>query len=151
MSYQDDKYKLQPTPELAGELDEDRQLRHHARNFLLAGGLLAGHSDGDLSVEEQDRFVEALTEYFDDPDDVVERIDSPDVAIELLKSSMMWLERSGGDHRLELYRHLAEIVAADGALDPMELRYMQNVAKGLGIPQAEAKAVIQAEFTDRAE
>lgn len=148
MSDQNDTLKLEPTPEFKSELAHNRELTHHARNFLLAGGLMAGHSDGELVEEEQNYLLAVLAVLFDDPRGAIERIESPETAIELLESSMLWLEHNGGDTRLELYRHLAAIVAADGVLDDNELRYMQNVAKRLGISNDDARDLLQQQFAD---
>jgi uncharacterized tellurite resistance protein B-like protein len=147
MSDRADEQHLEPSPALRAELARNQELKHHARNFLLAGGLMAGHSDGELSAEEQEYLLGVLAGLFDDPGGAVDRLDSPAVAIELLESSMTWLEQHGGAHRVELFRHLAAIVAVDGVLDPNELRYMQNVAERLGIPQTDARAALEQELT----
>jgi uncharacterized tellurite resistance protein B-like protein len=151
MREQQDELKLEPTPALKDELAESGEFTHHARNFLLAGGLMAGHSDGELVEEEQNYLLAVLAVFFDDPDEAIERIDSPETALELLQSSMLWLEEHGGDMRLELYRHLAAIVAADGVLDENELRYLQNVSQRLGIPGDDARDVLRQQFSNRAD
>jgi len=139
-------YHFRPSADLKLELARRQELRQHARNFLLAGGLMAGHSDGELVLEEQEALIDALRELFDDPEGAIERLVSPEVALDLLQGSMAWLKDYGGERRMDLYRHLAAIVAADGVLAPDEARFMQNVAQGLGIPLDEALAVIKREF-----
>lgn len=147
MSDQRGRYHISPTPELRDELARREELRLHARNFLLAGGLMAGHSDGELVDEEQDTLIEALASLCRDPAGEIERLDSPEVALDLLQGSMTWLAEHGGELRLELYIHLAAIVAADGRFDPGEAAYMQNVAQGLGIPLDEAHEIIKRELS----
>ena len=145
------EFQFRPSQELSEALANDRELTHHARNFLLAGGLMAGHSDGELVEEEQNYLLAVLAVLFDDPDGAIERIDSPETAIELLQSSMLWLEQHGGEAPLGLYKHLAAIVAADGVLDDNELRYLQNVARRLGIPDDEARDLLQQQFDNKVE
>jgi len=142
------RYQFKPTPEFREALDRRQELKRYSREFLLAGGLMAGHSDGELSAEEHDRLVEALGPLYDDPEGEIVRLESPVVALELLDASMAWLKEHGGDRRLELYRHLAAIVGVDGELDPDESRYMQNVAKGLDIPLNDAFEMINWELSD---
>ena len=142
MASLDGKYHFTPDDEMKASLAKRRELRQHAGEFLLAGGLLVGHADGELVEEERSALVDALEELFDDPETQLHRMSSPEHALAALESSMAWLKENGGERRERLYKHLAVIVAADGVLDDDEIRFMQNIALNLGLPLETATGIM---------
>ncbi|MCP4678184.1 MAG: TerB family tellurite resistance protein [Deltaproteobacteria bacterium] len=136
------RYQIKPDDALLEELTKRRELRGMVKNFLLSGGLLAGHSDGELCGDERACLLLAMSSLFDDPEAALAELTSPEQAIAMLKESMAWLEENSAKERLPLYKYLAQIVAADGVLDRQETSFMQNVAKGLGVPSELARAIV---------
>jgi len=141
-------YHFTPDPELREDLSRRRALRKHTGGFLLAGGILAGHSDGALVDEEKAVLVVALEALFDDPAGELERLDSPERAVAMLEESIAWLRAHAGAKRAALYRHLALLVVADGVVADGEVRFMRNVAALLGLEADEASAVLRAAMNE---
>ncbi len=136
------RYQIKPDDALLEELSKRRALKAMVKKFLLSGGLLAGHSDGTLCGDERACLIQAMSDLFDDPETALAELTSPEQAIAMLEESMAWLEKNSAKERLPLYKYLAQIVAADGVLDPDETSFMQNVAKGLGVPSRLAKDIV---------
>jgi len=142
------KYHFTPDEDFKEALLKKRELKKATGTFLLAGGLMAGHSDGELVEEEKAYLVGALDPLFEDPEKEIARLESPEEALAMMREAMEWL-RVNDEERCELvYSHLCAIVAADGVLDDGEIRFMQNVANGLGIPLEEATALLHKAMQD---
>lgn len=148
MSTSAGKYHFTPDDEFREALARKRELKKNTGAFLLAGGLMAGHSDGELVEEEKAYLVQALESLFDDPEEEIARLSSPEDALEMMNTSMEWLRENDEDRCAMLYSHLAAIVAADGVLDDDEIRFMQNVAVGLGISLPDATALLHRAMQD---
>ncbi len=138
----DGRYHFTPDDEMKEALSRRRELRKYAGEFLLAGGLLAGHADGELVEEERDALIGVLGELFDDPDKQLHTMSSPEHALDSFDKAMDWLRDNGGSRCESLYKYLAVIVAADGVLDDDEIRFMQNVAVNLALPLEAATAIL---------
>ncbi len=136
------RYRFTPDEELLDELKARRELQAHARNFLLAGGILAGYSDGDFSPEEQNYLASALNEAFGDDASAINSIESPKQAIALLEASCAWLKEHGSEQRYTLFRHLAILIAVDNELAPAEFNFVKNVAKSLDLEQKQATKIV---------
>ncbi len=117
------------------EFEVTKPLDVHARDFLLAGGLLAAHADKDDIAEDQwAMLLEWLLPLCADPEAEVAKVVSFDQARELLATSTAWLRDNAGEERFALFRQLAHMVAIDGHLSSGEQQFMRQVAEMLGIP-----------------
>ena len=117
------------------EFEVTKPLEVHARDFLLAGGLLAAHSDSDEVGDEQwNVLLQWLLPLCADPEAEVERVTSIGEAEGMLEASAAWLHDNAGEERYLLFRQLAHMVALDGLLSSGEQQFMRSVAEMLGIP-----------------
>lgn len=140
------QYSLSEDNMLLTTLELDPQLKTYASNFLLYGGILAGHADGQLDTEELSYLSDALLPLFESPTELIQEIGSPEVAVSSLKETMEWLKENGTDIKRKLLRCLTGIVAADHILRPGELRFIQNVSSGLGISPEDRKRILNEAF-----
>lgn len=107
----------------------------HARDFLIAAGLLGVYADGgEPSADQRSLLVEMLLPLTADPEDVLERIASTDAAEQLLIETCAWLRDNAGEERFELFLAIAHVVCADGELSETERAFLLEVATLLGIP-----------------
>jgi hypothetical protein len=114
-----------------------------ARDFLLAGGLLAAYSDGkDITEDQWQLLVLLLLPLSANPEDEMARIKTPEEARALLDRSTAWLRENAGKERYDLFRQLAHMVAIDGNLHAGEQSYMIGVAESLGIPAKAANETL---------
>jgi hypothetical protein len=121
----------------------------HARDFLVAGGLLAGHADGKgMDREEYDALIELLVPMSSHPEALVARIETPEQAQELLAKSMAWLRQNGGPAVFDLFGRLAHLVSLDGRILGKEEEFLMHVAEGLGIPRKQANECLYSVLTN---
>lgn len=118
------------------------ELGIHARDFLLAGGLLAAHADGDVGEDEQQAVTKLLLQVTGDPEAHFQRITSAKQAEELLADACKWLREHAGQERYGLFGQLCHVVAIDGVLTEQETTFMLSVAKQLDIPPKAAKETL---------
>ncbi len=107
----------------------------HARDFLIAAGLLGVYADaGEPSADQRALLVEMLLPLTADPEDMLDRITSTDAAELLLIDTCVWLRENAGEERFELYTAIVHVVCADGDVSEAERTFLLEVATLLGIP-----------------
>lgn len=121
------------------DLDVGQPLEENARDFLLAGGLLAAHADGAaIGDAEWETLVELLLPVCADPEAELARVTGAEEARRLLDRSMTWLRANTGGERYDLFRNLVHVVAVDGRVRPGEREFLHEVAERLDIPDKAA-------------
>ena len=110
-----------------------------AREFLLAGGLLAAHADGEAGEEEQRAVIQLLLQVTGDPESHFQRIKSSAEAENMLDGVCRWLRKNAGEERFGLFGQLCHVVCIDGVLTENERSFMLSVAKRLSIPAKSAR------------
>lgn len=114
----------------------------HARDFLLAGCLLAGEADLEgMDADEWEALVELLLPVSADPETDVTRITSRQEAERMLDNSSTFLRANAGPERYELLRAIAHVTAANGTLNDAERTFLHAVADKLDIPKPAADEV----------
>jgi Zn-dependent protease with chaperone function/uncharacterized tellurite resistance protein B-like protein len=114
----------------------------HAREFLLAGGVLAARADGgDLDDAEWSTLVHLLLPVSADPEAELERIASRAEAEARLEESAAWLRENAGPERYDLLRGIAHVAAADGRLSASERALLRRCADLLAIPPRAADEI----------
>lgn len=140
------QYLLSEDNSLLCTLELNPTLKTYASNFLLYGGILAGHADGHFDLDELSYLSEALNPLFDSPEALIKGMGSPEMAVASLNETMDWLRENGDSIKHDLLRCLTGIVAADHVLRSGELKFIQNISKGLGIPSEEGKQILTDAF-----
>jgi len=123
--------------EIARLLDYEvtEPLEVHARDFLIAGGLLAAYADDEEVTGEQWKLlVQLLVPLTSDPEARLEQVESREEAEAMVTENAGWLRENAGEERFTLFRHLAHMVAVDGRLHPGEAEFMIKIAALLDIP-----------------
>ncbi len=131
--------------ELARLLDYEvsEPLEVHARDFLIAGGLLAAYADDEEVTDDQWKLlVQFLVPLTSDPEARLERIESREVADKMLETNASWLRENAGEERFVLFRQLAHMVAVDGRLHSGEHKFMLLIAGLLNIPDKAANEIL---------
>jgi hypothetical protein len=131
--------------ELARLLDYEvtEPLEVHARDFLIAGGLLAAYADDEEVTGEQWKLlVQFLVPLTSDPESRLEHVGSREAAEVMLQDNAEWLRANAGEERFTLFRHLAHMVAVDGRLHPGEAEFMVKIAALLDIPAKAASETV---------
>lgn len=125
------------------DFEAARPLDVHARDFLLAGGVLAALADGDeVTHEEWETLVQLLLPLSADPEVELTRIASPEEAQAALERSARWLRDNAGEERYDLLRNLAHVVCVDGRLLGAEQRTFHAMAAALAIPERAADDIV---------
>lgn len=124
------------------DFEASTDLGVHARDFFVAGGLLAANADGDISQAEQETLVQLLLQVTGDPEARLAQVDSVDQAEQLLNTSCQWLRENTGQERFTLFGQLAHIVALDGVVTTSEREFMLRVARMMEIPEKSAKDIL---------
>lgn len=108
----------------------------NAREFILAGGLLAAYTDGDIEMDDAgwNTLVQLLLPVSADPEAEVARIKNRSEAEQMLQTSAAWLRENAGAERFELLRAIAHVTAADGHLSEAERTFLKRCADLLGVP-----------------
>lgn len=116
------------------EARDERSVR--ARDLLLAGGLLAAHSDGDeeLSDEERSRLVALVLPFTDDPEGHLTRLGTHAAASALYVECAAWIRENVGPERYEWFGKLAEVVLFDNRATDGECAFLMQAAEFLDIP-----------------
>lgn len=122
----------------------------HARDFLLAGCLLAGEADLEgMDADEWEAQVELLLPVSADPEADITRIGSRQEAERMLDDSAVYLRANAGPERYELLRAIAHVTAANGKLDDAERTFLHVVADKLDIPKRAADEIAFETLADR--
>ena len=122
------------------EYETSEPMESHARDFVLAGGVLAAHADGKgKSWDEHDRLVEMLRPTLADPDAAITKIVSLQQAEEVLTKNARWLRDNGGEDRFTAFHYLSIVCAQDGILEGNEELFLLRAAEMLGIPDKVAR------------
>ena len=125
------------------EYETSEPMESHARDFVLAGGVLAAHADGmGKSCDEHDALVEMLRPTLADPNAAISKIVSLQQAEEVLTKNARWLRDNGGEERFTAFRYLSIICAQDGVLQGKEESFLLRAAEMLGIPKKAAKNTV---------
>ncbi|MCA9676116.1 MAG: M48 family metalloprotease [Kofleriaceae bacterium] len=125
------------------DFEATRPLDVQARDFLLAGGVLAAMADGEeVTHEEWETLVQLLLPLCADPEAELTRITTADEADEILTRSATWLRDNAGEERFDLLRNLAHVVCVDGRLLGNEQRFVHQVADALAIPERAADQIL---------
>lgn len=111
----------------------------HARDFLLAGGLLAATADGQgVSEKQWQLLVQFLLPLVADPEEALERFDDLDEVEALFVKSTEWLRENTGADRYRLFDRLCHLVALNGEIHRQEKEFLLKVAELLGMPERAA-------------
>ncbi len=111
----------------------------HARDFLLAGGLLATTADGlGVSEKQWQLLVEFLLPLVADPEEALERFEDLDEVERLFVASTEWLRENTGVERFALFDRLCHLVALNGEIHRNEKVFLLKVAQVLGMPERAA-------------
>lgn len=115
----------------------------NAREFILAGGLLAAHADGDIEMDDAgwNTLVQLLLPVSADPEAEVARIKNRSEADQILEKSAAWLRDNAGEERFDLLRAIAHVTAADGHLSENERAFLKHCAELLGVPARTADEI----------
>ncbi len=125
------------------DFEAARPLDVHARDFLLAGGVLAATADGDeVTHDEWETLVQLLLPLSADPEAEVTRIGTLEEAEAVLERSARWLRDNAGEERYDLLRNLAHVVCVDGRLLGGEQRTFHRLAAALAIPERAADEIV---------
>lgn len=125
------------------DFEAARPLDVHARDFLLAGGVLAATADGDeVTHDEWDTLVQLLLPLSADPEAEVTRMGTVEEAEAVLDRSARWLRDNAGEERYDLLRNLAHVVCVDGRLLGGEQRTFHRLAAALAIPERAADEIV---------
>lgn len=118
-------------------------LEVHARDFILAGGLLAAYSDQeDVSEDQWKLLVQLLVPLTSDPEAQLQRVANRQAAEQMLEENAVWLKENAGQERFLLFRQLAHIIAVDGRLHAGEHELMLDIATRLAIPEKAANETL---------
>ena len=121
------------------EVSEPSQL--HARNILVAGGLLVGKAEGlGLDAAQQEMLVRWLLDWTSDPEKLLSEIESIEQAEDMLTDAGAWLRDNSGEERYKLFSALAHLCAIDGEVNDTERGLLMSLAEYLGIPESTANA-----------
>lgn len=117
------------------EVHGDEQV--HERDFLLAGGLILSHLDGDEDLPEEDRtaLVELIGGFSSDPEAHLKRISTLDQAQGMLTKASAWISENAGPERYGHFSKLVDIAVRDKVVDPLEREFLIEVAHRIGIPE----------------
>jgi hypothetical protein len=107
-----------------------------SRDLLLAGGLLAAHSDGTevLTDGERTRLVELILPFTDDPEGHLVRLGSREQAEELYMECAAWIRDNLGPERYDLFNQLVDVVLFDSKVTEEEREFLLLAAEHLEIP-----------------
>jgi hypothetical protein len=114
----------------------------HKLNYVLAGGVLIGHSDGaGLGDRELQLLIEMLLPLAGDPEEAIASLTTVPQAEELLASSAAWLREHAGAEKFAGFRYLCLIAVAEG-LTAGEQELLNRIADLTGIPRKAAGEIL---------
>ena len=124
------------------DYEASTDLAVRARDFLVAGGLLAAHVDGNPDDEQMELIIKLLLQVTGDPEAHLENVRDVEHAEQMLEDACAWLTANAGQERFALLGQLAHVVARDGKLTPREQEFMLAVGSMLGIPERAAREIL---------
>ncbi|MBK7534254.1 MAG: M48 family metalloprotease [Myxococcales bacterium] len=125
------------------DFEASRPLDVHARDFLLAGGLLAAMSDeAEVTHDEWETLVQMLLPLCADPEAELIRMTTAEEAEAGLARSAQWLRDNAGEERYDLLRSLAHVVCVDGRMLGAEQRFFHRLAAALDVPERAADQIL---------
>lgn len=124
------------------EYEASSEMGIQARELLVAAGLLAAHSDGHASEEEENVMVQLLLQVTGDPEAHIGKLRTLEHAREVLAKSAAWLRENAGQERFALFGQIAHVVAVDGRVSAKEGAFMMDLARLLAIPERAAREMI---------
>ncbi len=111
----------------------------YARDFLVAGGLLAGRAEGlGLDAAQHEMLVRWLLDWSSDPERLLGQVETLEQAEEMLTVAGAWLRENSGEERYNLFSALAHLTAIDGEVNEAERAFLMSLADYLGIPESAA-------------
>ena len=114
----------------------------HKLNYILAGGMLVGHSDDQgLGHIEMQAFIEMLLPLTSDPEEAIASITTVAQAEEMFAASAAWMRENTGELKFNGFRYLAIIAALEG-MTPGEEALLYRMAEMTGIPRKAAADLI---------
>ena len=114
----------------------------HKLNYILAGGMLVGHSDDQgLGQVESQAFIEMLLPLTSDPEEAIASIKTVAQAEEMFAASAAWMRENTGELKFNGFRYLAIIAALEG-MTPEEDKLLHRMAEMTGIPRKAAADLI---------
>ena len=120
----------------------------HKLNYVLAGGVLMGHADGQgLGQRELEVLVEMLMPLASDPEEAIAGITTVAQAEQMLADSTAWMRENTGELRFNGFRYLAIIAAAEG-MTPGEEQLLYRIAEMTDIPRKAADGLIHEVLTN---
>lgn len=125
------------------DFEASRPLDVHARDFLLAGGLLAAMADdAEVTHEEWETLVQMLLPLCADPEAELTQMTTAEEAEAHLERSAKWLRENAGEERYDLLRSLAHVVCVDGRMLGAEQRFFHRLAAELDVPERAADQIL---------
>lgn len=124
------------------DFEASTELASNARDFLLGGGLLAAHADGEPGDEEVEVLMKLLLQVTGDPELHLNRIGSVEAAEQLLDTACHWLVENAGQEKFVLLGQLCNIVAVDGRVSEAERATIMRIAGMLQVPDKAAKDIL---------
>ena len=114
----------------------------HAQDIAIVKALVpVAWADGTFAAQERE-MLDALLDAYDASDD--EKKDLRKYAAEKRSLDDIDLQELSSDDRRVLLNHAVLLTFADGDQDKAELEFLQKLTEHLRIPDAEAKALIDA-------
>jgi hypothetical protein len=121
------------------DFESSSPAQRHARDLLLAGGLIAAHFDaewGDLQDDQRAQLVDLVLPFTDDPEAALASVGTIDDAFELFNASAAWLRENAGPERYEYFCQFLQVTLRDGQVTELEQEFLVEAASDLDIPQA---------------
>ena len=115
----------------------------HARDFILAGGLLVAHADGsEVDRDQWELLVDQLLPYVQDPEGALAGFSSLEELERLFGETAEWLRDHAGSERFGLFNVLCHLAAVDGEIHPGEREFLYGAADLIGIPRKAASEAL---------
>ena len=115
----------------------------HARDFILAGGLLVAHADGqEVGQDQWELLVDQLLPYVPDPEGALAGFESFEELEQLFGETAEWLREHAGSERFGLFNVLCHLAAVDGEIHPGEREFLYGAADLMAIPRKAASEAL---------
>lgn len=119
----------------------------HKLNYVLAGGVLVGHSDDNgLGERELGCLIEMILPLASDPEESIASITTVAQAEQMLAESAAWMKENTGEIRYTAFKYLC-IIAVVESMTPAEEQLLHRIAEMTGIPRRAADEIIHEVIT----